>query len=366
MKLKKIFDCSLDTGLIPKAWKHATIIPLQKDGNKKDVNNLRPISLLPLPGKILEKIIQKNLSQYLETNNIFDSKQGGFRPKHSTTNSIVNLTEDIYCSMNNKEYTTVVYIDLKKAFDTVNHKIVLQKLEKAGVGIKLKMWFSNYLTDRTQCTYANDIESNVLPLACGVPQGSVLGPTLFLIYINDVKDVLKHANHMLYADDTALYLSGNDLDVIEYNLQEDLNRFSVWCKQNVLTVNVQKTKYVIYGTSQMLKKARNLKFSFGNILLIREHYYKYLGMFLDATLSFNKHIDFVNKVTSHKIFTLSKIRNYIDQRTALYIFKSMVCPIFDYGDIIYEGGNTNRLEKLKRTQNRGLKICMNIFDSLMD
>ena len=130
---KKKIDCSLNLGKVPQAWKHAVIIPLQKEGNSHDVNNLRPVSLLPLPGKILEKLIQEKLSHYLEFNNILDVKQGGFRPNHSTTDTAVKLTEDIYYAMNNKKATTVVYVDLRKAFDTVNHQIILKKLHKSWI-----------------------------------------------------------------------------------------------------------------------------------------------------------------------------------------------------------------------------------------
>ena len=165
------------------AWKHAIIIPLQKDGNSNDVNNLRPVSLLPLPGKILEKLIQEKLSHYLEFNNILDVKQGGFRPNHSTTDTAVKLTEDIYYAMNNKKATAVVYVDRRKAFDTVNHQILLKKLHKIVIGNNLKKWFQNYLTNRTQSTFANNVYSDVLPLICGVPQGSVLGPNWFLYYL---------------------------------------------------------------------------------------------------------------------------------------------------------------------------------------
>ena len=208
------------------AWKHAIIIPLQKDGNANDVNNLRPVSLLPLPGKILEKLIQEKLSHYLEFNNILDVKQGGFRPNHSTTDTAVKLTEDIYYAMNNKKATAVVYVDLRKAFDTVNHQILLKKLHKIVIGNNLKKWFQNYLTNRTQFTFANNVYSDVLPLICGVPQGSVLGPNLFLVYINDVNKMLTYAKHLLYADDTALYISGDNFDIMEQHLHYDLSQFS--------------------------------------------------------------------------------------------------------------------------------------------
>ena len=266
--------------------------------------------------------------------------------------------------MNKKKFTAVTYVDLRKAFDTVTHSILLKKLEKMGISENLLVWFKNYLENRSQCTFVNNLTSDVLPLTCGVPQGSVLGPTLFLIYINDVKNVLLNAKRLLYADDTALYLSEENLDTLETNLQYDLVHFTNWCNQNRLTVNTKKNKYVIYGTTKLLKKSRNLNLRINNTALHRESLYNYLGIYLDASLNFNKHIDYVNKVTSHKIFMLSKIRAYMDQRTAIYIYKSMIMPIFDYGDIIFEGGNKNRLDKLKCTQNRGLKICMNIRNKI--
>ena len=139
--MKKMYDLSLQCGIVPDSWKHATIIPFQKEGDTKDANNLRPISLLPLPDKILEKLVQKQLSHYLENNNILDENQRGFRPKHSTTDSFVKLTENIYLAMNNREFTTVVYVDLRKAFDTVNHQILLKKLGKIGVCNNIKDWF---------------------------------------------------------------------------------------------------------------------------------------------------------------------------------------------------------------------------------
>ena len=212
----------------------------------------------------------------------------------------------------------------------------------------------------------NNLKSNSQKLHCGVPQGSVLGPTLFLIYVNDLSHTLENCNHMLYADDTVLYIGGRDLDTLEINLQENLEQFCNWCKQNALTINVKKNKYVLYGTAKKLKRARPLNLKMNDTLLVREQVYKYLGIYLDSTLNFNKHIDYVNKVVSHKIFILSKIRRFIDKYTALHIFKTMIVPIFDYGNIIYNGGSITKMSKLKRTQNRGLKMCLGIYEHISD
>ena len=177
--LTKLFNTSLSKGIVPESWKSAKVIPLKKEGNNPDVNNLRPISLLPLQIKLLEKIIHNRLMEYLDLNFLLDSKQGGFRPNHSTIDTIVKFTEDIYKNLNNGQTTIAVYIDLRKAFDTVNHKILLKKLEHFGIRGTNFTWFQNYLKNRTQCTLANNICSPMSKVNCGVPQGSVLGPLLF-------------------------------------------------------------------------------------------------------------------------------------------------------------------------------------------
>ena len=244
----RLFNCSLSSGKVPDTWKSATVIPLKKEGNSTDVNNLCPISLLPIQGKMLEKIVHKRLINFLDNNNLLDVYQGGFRPNHSTTDTIVKFTECLYKGMNKGEITLAVYIDLRKAFDTVNHSILLKKLSKLGIKGTNWSWIENYLFSRTQTTFANNKTSSIAPITCGVPQGSVLGPLLFLIYVNDIQNLFKHSKHFLYADDTVIYLSGTDINDVVHKLQADLLSFSKWCNGNKLTVNTKKLNIVIYGT----------------------------------------------------------------------------------------------------------------------
>ena len=182
-----LLNVSFRTGIFPDCWKLANIIPLFKGGNRNNEGNFRPVSLLPLPSKIIEKIVHQRISNFIETNNYLDDKQGGFRKNHSTINTIANLSNDIFNGINNREMTLSCFIDMAKAFDTVNHQILLQKLSKLGIGNTLFNWVKNYLSDRKQCTTANSITSQFLDISRGVPQGSILGPLFFIIYVNDIK-----------------------------------------------------------------------------------------------------------------------------------------------------------------------------------
>ena len=184
-ELTFLLNLSLTTNfyVIPQAWKVAKVVPLPKDGNLDSVNNWRPISLLPLPGKLLEKSVHTQLIEHLTLQHILDKNQGGFRKGFSTTSTIAKLTDDIYSAINNSELTLAVFIDFKKAFDTLDHNILLLKMKHLGLKDNAIKWFKNYLHGRTQCTVANDITSDPLPITCGVPQGSILGPLLFLCYI---------------------------------------------------------------------------------------------------------------------------------------------------------------------------------------
>ena len=195
--------------------------------------------------------------------------------------------------------------------------------------------------------------SSKADITCGVPQGSVLGPLLFLVFINDLNSILVHS------DDTVIYLSGNNQNIVETYLQQDLNSFGKWCSGNKLTVNTKKSNIVTFGMKRRISKIHDITLHLNNEKLIKVPFYKYLGVYLDSTLNFNKHIDNTRKIISHKLYLLSRIRRYRDENTAICIYRSMIAPILDYGDIIYAGSNCDNLEKLQRLQNRGLRICTN-------
>ena len=215
-------ELSINSCIFPDKWKLATVVPLFKGGKKEDVSNYRPVSLLPVPGKIIEKLVHDHIMKFFTENHSLCEKQNGFRPGHSTTNSIINLTNDIYNATNCGQVTVAAFVDLKKAFDTVNHKILLEKLNYTGIRKEMLIWIENYLDNRYQRTICNNTLSNLLRIKCGVPQGSILGPLFFLVYINYIKNILGDLKYQLYADDTVIYCSGNSYNEANEKLQKGI------------------------------------------------------------------------------------------------------------------------------------------------
>ena len=344
---------------MPSEWKIANITPLQKGGDKTSVSNLRPVSLLPLPSKIIERVLHDRIMFHLERNNLLETNQGGFQKKHSTMNTIAKLTNDIFEGINNREITTTVYIDLAKAFDTVNHKILLKKLKFIGIKGNLLKLLGNYLKNRKQTTTLNDSTSKFRDIVCGVPQGSILGPLLFLIYVNDVSSVLRNCKYQLYADDTVIYHTSNDVNYSKNHIECDLKRFTKWCNGNALTVNIKKSKYVLYGLKSQTRKIVDHTLLMQNSKLDKVSSYNYLGVQLDMNLTYHKYLQGCVQRATHKIYMLSKIRRYIDFNTAITINKTMILPVMEYGDIAYDNSDTKLLDKLQVLQNRALRVCIN-------
>ena len=358
-RIARIFNLSFNTGKIPEDWKIAKITPLQKTGDLSDVSNYRPVSLLPLPSKLIETIVHNRIYTHCEINGLLDPRQGGFRPGHSTISSTSFYLNDIYNAMNNNNILLATYIDAMKAFDTVNHKILLDKAKLFGISGMLYKWLENYLSNRFQCTLANNIVSELKLITCGVPQGSVCGPLLFLMYINDIAGVLNHCKVALYADDTVLYIESENVSDAVTLMQNDLNALAKWCNGNKLSINCKKTKYCIYGMRSKIKKSKteDTILSLNNHILNRVCSYKYLGFILDDHLNFNKHVGEMCNTLSHKLYLLSKIRKYITLEASILIFKTMILPIMEYGDIIYAGTSILNLQKIDRLFYRGLRIC---------
>ena len=210
--------------------------------------------------------------------------------------------------------TLATFFDLRKAFDTVNIDILKKKLERSGIRNSVLRWCTNYLTNRYQCTFANGVTSGTLPVTCGVPQGSVLGPIFFLVFVNDVKGAINDCKIKLYADDPVLYQSGINCDEAVAKLQESVDLFANWCEVNSLISNIIKTKTMAFGSRQKVKKARKTEIRLGGENLKHVPSYKYLGLILDSTLNYNLHVNQVIHTVLHKLMLLSKMKKIKNER----------------------------------------------------
>jgi hypothetical protein len=242
--LAHILTQSLATGVVPSKLKIAKIVPIFKAGDASDVNNYRPISLLSSFSKILEKIVQIRLTQFLDTNNLITAQQFGFRSRHSTSHPMTLLLNKVTTALNDKKHSIVIFCDLKKAFDTCNHDILLKKLYKLGIRNTELEWFRSYLTDRKQFVTIDSFDSILMTILTGVPQGSILGPLLFLLYINDLP-LCSRLFSLLFADDTALTASNHNIDELFDFVNIEFQKLCTYFRENKLSLHPDKTKYLL-------------------------------------------------------------------------------------------------------------------------
>ena len=296
-----IINQMLHSGIFPDAIKVSKVIPLYKKDDKQLFSNYRPISLLPSISKIFEKVILLQLTEYLDKNNILHQNQYGFRKNHSTELASLHLVDYIYYTMDANEIPLNVCIDLSKAFDSLNHKILLSKLNFYGVnGLSLDLLYS-YLSNRKQCTLYNSTFSDFIGIKQGVPQGSILGPLLFSIYINDLPSSSNLSGFLMYADDTALFYSIDKLNRNDRNIviNEHLDKVSTWMKSKKLVSNSKKTKYMLFHKHNEIVPTLELKINDSSIDQVST--FNFLGLHMNSQLTWQTHIDEISKKISRVI-----------------------------------------------------------------
>lgn len=352
-----IFNLSIQISIFPSDWKLAKVIPVYKSGVKEDVNNYRPISLISAVAKVFERIVYDQLYEYVSKNNLLSNAQSGFRPSHSSATALLDATIEWFNNMDQGRLNSVVYLDLAKAFDTVDHDILIHKLSLYGVCDSSLNWFKSYITNRVQRCIVNGHLSEQRSLKCGVPQGSILGPLLFLIYINDLPCCLEHSNARLYADDTNITTTGSSIVEITNSAEADLQNIKEWLIANKLSLNVTKTEQMFIGSDHNLSKIReDTPILLDKKPIKRVKASKSLGIYIDERLSWHDQINEMSKKITKAIGGLRQVRQFVPVQTAIIMYKSLIQPLFDYCDIVWDNMPLTTGERLQKLQNRAARV----------
>ena len=313
--------------------------------------------------KLQEKIVADQLMKYLHKFDILYKHQYGFRPKHSTVHPLIHLLDKIYNSLNkeNPEYTLGIFIDLKKAFDTCNFNILLAKLNHYGIRDFANCWFHSYLHNRQQFTYVNGYSSSLKDISCGVPQGSILGPILFLLLINDLAKSSELLFTLLFADDTTLQISSPDIDKLYETANTELCKISDWFRANKLTLNTSKTKYILFRKPDMNVDFEKHFLYIENDLIERigggceENSFKFVGVKIDEYLQWKDHLNSIKAKLASATFALSKVKRLLPEKTKLTIYNSLFRSHIEYCNIAWGKSNPNLLSNFLTLQKKALR-----------
>ena len=346
--------------MFPDNLKIAKVCPIFKAGEKADVSNYRPISILPSFSKIFEKIIYFRLISFINKHNILSSSQFGFRKNHSTFMPLLKLHDKVTDALEKNNYCVGIFIDLSKAFDTIKHDILLKKLEYYGIrGLPLNL-IQNYLANRRQYVSYRNTVSDAETIRYGVPQGSILGPLLFLLYINDLPKISNILSFLIFADDTTIiYSNPNLIDLID-KLNSELQHLSEWFSANRLSLNTSKTNFISFG-SRWNQNDKTIDQSDQNIIINNEiisrvYYAKFLGVLIDSKLTWYNHINYISLKISRSLHVMNRIKHLVPKKTLLTLYYSLIYPHLNYCVIIWGSACKNALNRIKVLQKRAIRI----------
>ncbi len=346
---------SFTQGVFPDYLKVAKIYPIYKSGDIQNICNYRPISVLSIFAKVFEKCMYNYLIDFIDDNQILHNCQFGFRSKHSTQHAIVTLVEKVSKALDNNKIVVGVFLDLKKAFDTVNHQILLRKLEKIGVRGTPLLWLKSYLTNRKQYVSFQNHKSETKYITCGVPQGSVLGPLLFIIYINDLPKVTKSLYSILFADDTNLFLEGSSYKEIIAKLNPELVLLSEWFKANKLSLNLTKTHFMVFHRAKF-KSNDMIPLKINNNVIEKTESTKFLGVIIDNKLTWTNHIVHVKNKIAKGIGIIHKARKYLNKQSLIKLYYSFVHPYLIYCVEAWGNAIDSYLDPIIKLQKKSVRL----------
>ena len=351
--LTHIINLSFSSGVFPSEMKIAKVIPIFKSGDPKLFSNYRPISVLPAISKIIERLAYDRLNKFITKHKILYTNQYGFRSNHSTYMAALSLIDNISRGLDNRLTTAAIFIDLSKAFDTIDHHILLNKLLAYGVRGTAHNWFCSYLHNR--CNYVQFKNSTSDRVSCniGVPQGSILGPLLFILYINDIHKSSMNSNFILFADDTTVFLQKKNLHDTLAEASSEFSHISDWLRTNKLSLNILKTKLLIFDNK--VKDFRNINVILDGHQVNASSHAKFLGLTIDDRLNWKQHISEVSKQLSKSNGVINRLKNVLPKKSLLTLYNALVLPHLNYSLLVWGNTQTTLLNSLFKLQKRVLR-----------
>ena len=351
----EIINKSLYEGIFPDELKIAKVTPLYKSEDEMLFSNYRPVSVLPVFSKVFERILYNRLLDFINKHKLLYKYQFGFRPGYGTDLALTILLDKISGALDTGNFVLGVFLDFSKAFDTVNHSILLKKLQTYGIRGVAYRWLESYLSNRHQYVCYNGICSSKCSVKCGVPQGSVLGPLLYLIYVNDIVNVSPDLLPILFADDTNIFLSGNSVNTLVNTMNTELQKLVEWVRVNKLSLNIAKTHYMIFTT-----KGKNITVNnnvcINNVSLEKVESTKFLGVVIDSKLNWNEHLKYIKGKISRGIGILCKARKLLNITTLVTLYNCFLYPYITYGIEVWGAASDCHIEPLFILQKRAVRI----------
>ena len=342
-------------GVVPSNFKIANVLPIYKNGSPTSTCNYRPISLLSVFNKLLEKLMSNRLLDFIQRKAILFDNQFGFRAKHSTDFAVLSIIDKIQKAIDERDFSCGIFLDLRKAFDAVNHEILIKKLEHYGLRGVAKHWFESYLRGRYQTVTVNNTKSSTNITSCGVPQGSVLGPILFVLYVNDFHHSSNLFDFHLFADDANLFYRHKNINILQSDVNTELNSINVWLCANKLSLNVEKSNFVLFHPSQR-KISINFQLSINDKIIKQCYSVKYLGILIDSNLGWKSQIECIAKKIKRSVGVLSKLRYYVHTNILTNLYYTLIYPFLIYGMIVWGNTYPSAIQPLFVLQKKAMRI----------